>query len=72
MTGLGGKRVRLYDAENLMGGHEELRLAEDLATRDSACAFSPDGRILFVGNDDGWVRVYSQLPSRAPSARIPG
>ncbi|MFT4637749.1 MAG: WD40 repeat protein [Verrucomicrobiales bacterium] len=63
VTGLGGKRVRIYDVQNLLSGHKELMPNEELATKDSACAFSPDGQRLYVANDDGWVRVFD-LPTR--------
>ena len=58
VTGFSGRRVRLYAAADLRAGHEKLVPADNPATQDSACAFSRDGRRLFVGNDDGWVRVF--------------
>jgi WD40 repeat protein len=55
VTGLIGRRVRLYPAGNLNGGFVSLGDAEDY---DTAVAFHPDGRRLFVGNEDGHVRVF--------------
>jgi WD40 repeat protein len=55
VTGFIGRRVRLYPADKVAGGFVSLGSAEDY---DTAVAFHPDGRRLFVGNEDGWVRVY--------------
>ena len=55
VTGFIGRRVRLYPAGNLNGGFVSLGDAEDY---DTAVAFHPDGRRLFVGNEDGRVRVF--------------
>ena len=58
VTGFLGHRVRLYRADDPAAGHVILTPASATAGSDSACAFSRDGRRLFVGNDDSWVRVF--------------
>jgi hypothetical protein len=55
VTGFIGRRVRLYRVDNVNGGHVALGNPADY---DTAVAFHPDGRRLFVGNEDGWVRVF--------------
>lgn len=55
VTGLVGRRARLYSAGDLRGGFRSLGDAEDY---DTAVAFHPDGRRVFVGNEDGKVRVF--------------
>jgi WD40 repeat protein len=55
VTGLVGRRARLYAADDLRGGFRSLGDAEDY---DTAVAFHPDGRRVFVGNEDGKVRVF--------------
>lgn len=58
VTGFVGRRARIYRAEDPAGGHRKLIPAQTLTTHDTTCAFSADGRRLFVGNEDGWMRVY--------------
>ncbi len=43
-----------------------MRLAptDDPTPHDSACVFSRDGARLFVGNEDGWVRVFNMSTRR--------
>lgn len=55
VTGFLGRRARLYQTDSLDAGHVSLGNAEDY---DTAVAFHPDGRRLFVGNEDGRVRVF--------------
>ncbi len=55
VTGFIGHHARLYRADAITGGFVSLGTAEDY---DTAVAFHPDGRRLFVGNEDGWVRVF--------------
>jgi hypothetical protein len=55
VTGLVGRHVRVYSADDLHGGFRTLGDAEDY---DTAVAFHPDGRRIFVGNEDGKVRVF--------------
>jgi WD40 repeat protein len=55
VTGFIGGRARLYGADNIKGPYVSLG---DTADYDTAVAFHPDGRRLFVGNEDGWVRVF--------------
>ena len=58
VTGFIGGRARVYATMDLESGHQTVVPAEALGTKDSACVFSSDGKRLFVGNDDGWVRVF--------------
>ena len=51
-------RARLYSAADLTVEPVKLVPADDPTAHDSACAFSRDGACLFVGNEDGWVRVF--------------
>ncbi len=55
VTGFLGRRARLYQAADVNGGFVSLGDAPDY---DTAVAFHPDGRRLFVGNEDGRVRVF--------------
>jgi len=55
VTGLVGRRARLYRADALKQGYRSLGDAEDY---DTAVAFHPDGRRVVVGNEDGKVRVF--------------
>ncbi len=57
-TGFKGRRVRLYSAGDPTAPSSVLTPGDDPETHDSACAFSSDGARLFVGNEDGWVRVF--------------
>jgi WD40 repeat protein len=58
VTGFHGRRVRLYSAEDLRKNSVKLAPTDDPTPHDSACAFSRGGTRLFVGNEDGWVRVF--------------
>lgn len=55
VTGFIGRRVRLYPVDDLNAPFVPLG---DAADYDTAIAFHPDGQRLFVGNEDGWVRVF--------------
>jgi WD40 repeat protein len=55
VTGFIGRRARLYQTANINGGFVSLGDADDY---DTAVAFHPDGRRLYVGNEDGNVRVF--------------
>jgi WD40 repeat protein len=55
VTGFIGRRARLYQTANINGGFVSLGDADDY---DTAVAFHPDGRRLYVGNEDGHVRVF--------------
>lgn len=55
VTGFIGRRVRVYRVDDVNAGHVALGNPADY---DTAVAFHPDGRRLFVGNEDGWVRVF--------------
>jgi WD40 repeat protein len=55
VTGFIGMRARLYRSSDVNGGHISLG---DAPTYDTAVAFHPTTRRLFVGNEDGWVRVF--------------
>lgn len=55
VTGFLGRRARLYPTAEVKGGFVPLG---DAADYDTAVAFHPDGRRLFVGNEDGRVRVF--------------
>ncbi len=55
VTGLLGRHARLYRTTDINGGFVSLG---DAADYDTAVAFHPDGRRLFVGNEDGQVRVF--------------
>jgi WD40 repeat protein len=55
VTGFLGRRVRLYETANVNGGFVSLG---DAADYDTATAFHPNGRRLYVGNEDGHVRVF--------------
>lgn len=55
ITGLLGRHVRLYRTAELNGGHRTLG---DGPVFDTVAAFHPDGRRIFVGNEDGSVRVF--------------
>lgn len=58
VTGFQGRRARLYSADDPRQEPVKLVPADDPTPHDSACAFSRDGTRLFVGNEDGWVRVF--------------
>ncbi len=65
VTGLLGRHARLYQAGNVNGGH--VMLGEG-PVFDTVAAFHPDGRRVFVGNEEGVVRVFdlatqSELPA---------
>ncbi len=55
VTGFIGRRARLYQVDDLKAPFVPVGSAADY---DTAVAFHPDGRRLFVGNEDGWVRVF--------------
>lgn len=55
VTGFIGGRARLYRVDDVNGPYTSLG---DAADYDTAVVFHPDGRRLFVGNEDGWVRVF--------------
>ncbi|MBS0659917.1 MAG: protein kinase [Verrucomicrobia bacterium] len=55
VTGLFGRHVRLYRNADVNGGHAMLG---EGPVFDTAAAFHPDGRRLFVGNEAGEVRVF--------------
>ena len=61
VTGFLGRRVRLYQTVDVNGGYVSLGNADDY---DTACAFHPDGRRLYVGNEDGYVRVFDVTARR--------
>ena len=74
VTGFYGRRVRLYQTADINGGYESLGGAPDY---DTAVAFHPDGRRLFVGNEDGYVRVFDlgsreELPAESWHAHAGG
>ena len=74
VTGFYGRRVRLYQTGDINGGYESLGGAPDY---DTAAAFHPDGRRLFVGNEDGYVRVFDlasreELPAESWHAHAGG
>ena len=58
VTGFNGRRVRLYSADDLTVKPVRLIPAVEPAQNDTTCAFSHDGKRLYVGNEDGWVRVF--------------
>ena len=55
VSGFIGRRARLYQTADINGGFVSLGDADDY---DTAVAFHPDGRRLYVGNEDGYVRVF--------------
>ena len=55
VTGFLGRRARLYQTQKLNAGFVTLGKADDY---DTAVAFHPNGRRLYVGNEDGHVRVF--------------
>lgn len=57
VTGFIGRHVRIYEANNILGGHQILVPGVPTNSHDTASGFSEDGRKLYVGNEDGWVRV---------------
>lgn len=61
VTGLLGRHARLYQAGDVTGGHVTLGEGHVF---DTVAAFHPDGRRVFVGNEEGVVRVFD-LASRA-------
>ncbi|HEV3409744.1 MAG TPA: WD40 repeat domain-containing protein, partial [Chthoniobacterales bacterium] len=74
VTGFLGRRVRIYRTEDVNGGYVSLG---DAADYDTAAAFHPDGRRLFVGNEDGFVRVFDvatrkELPNESWHAHAGG
>lgn len=74
VTGFLGRRVRLYPTGDVNSGYVSLGKADDY---DTACAFHPDGRRLYVGNEDGYVRVYDlstrqELPNESWHAQAGG
>ena len=58
VTGFNGRRVRLFSADDLAIPSQKLIPENEPTSHDSACAFSRDGARLFVGNEDGLVRVF--------------
>ncbi len=68
VTGFIGRHARLYRTDNVAGSFVPLGNAEDF---DTAVAFHPDGRRLFVGNEDGRVRVYDVNSRRSAGGRSP-
>jgi len=58
MTGVKGPNARIYQTHHLDKGYRELVPLEAHTTRDSAGVFSRDGSLVYVGNNDGRVRVF--------------
>ena len=70
VTGFAGTYPYIYQTTDLPAGHRKLIPAVPYTTKDSACAFGADGTKIYVGNDDGWVRVFDvasgeELPDEA-------
>ena len=61
VTGFLGRRVRLYQTANVNGSYVSLGKADDY---DTACAFHPNGSRLYVGNEDGYIRVFDVTARR--------
>ena len=57
VTGFAGNAANLYKP-SAFSQKLPLLPARPYSTKDSACAFSPDGEKLYVANCDGWVRVF--------------
>ncbi len=58
VSGFKGAEARVYQVADPGGGHRIVIPESSYTTKDSACVFSRDGSRLFVGNNDGWVRVF--------------
>ncbi|MEN8715213.1 MAG: serine/threonine-protein kinase [Verrucomicrobiales bacterium] len=58
ISGFAGAEARVYEVAAPAAGHRIVIPESPYATKDSACVFSRDGSRLFVGNNDGWVRVF--------------
>jgi len=58
VSGFLGPQARLYDLRNFDEEAIDVIPGKPYTSKDSAVAFSPDGSRLFVGNNDGWVRVF--------------
>lgn len=70
VTGFAGFRARLYQAADPNAGHEKVIPFSAVDTHDTACVFTRDGTRVFVGNEDGRVRVFDvkarrELPSES-------
>ena len=69
VTAFRGPNARLYRSNDLTQ-YETLIPETERTSRDSACAFSRDGSRIFVGNNDGWIRVFDtatkmEIPSES-------
>lgn len=60
-TGFQGNSARIYEFRDVSSGHRYIIPKEKNTSRDSTCAFSPDGTRLYVGNNNGLLKVY-QMP----------
>ncbi len=58
ISGFKGAEARVYQVADPGGGHRTVIPESSYTSKDSACVFSRDGSRLFVGNNDGWVRVF--------------
>ena len=70
ITGFKGITPHVYEVGKLENGPRTLIPAVPYSTNDSVCIFSGDGEKIYVGNDDGMVRVYDtatlrELPDEA-------
>lgn len=63
-TGFLGRRARLYSADDLTQPFATLVAEDAPITHDSTAVFSRDGTRLYVGNHDGWVRVFDPLTGK--------
>ena len=57
VTAFRGEDARLYRTDDLTQ-YESLLPAAKHATRDCSCVFSRDSSKIYVGNNDGWIRVF--------------
>ena len=74
VTGFIGRRARLYRTDAVNQGYFSLGQGEDY---DTTVAFHPDGKRLYVGGEDGRVRVFDvatrqELPEEAWRAQTGG
>lgn len=64
VTGFMGPKARIYQVRDPGGEQYRVLPATNYVTKDSACVYSHDGTRLYVGNNDGWVRVF-EVPTLA-------
>jgi len=64
VTGFQGLYPYIYDSTKLNEGHSKLLPSALYQSKDSACIYNHDGSKIYVGNDDGWVRVFDTVTRR--------